>query len=106
MEWSFWFWILMYLCVIGSAVGAALVGKENGNSFFDKMYGVLYVYFPKYLKQGLRMIFGERAVHAVNFAWDYVVWQNNPLVQIFYVRIFNHQRIYLIAVDQNYFEPR
>ena len=73
--------------VIGGAVGAALIGRADGNSVFDKIYGVLYVHFPRILKNVLRMIFGERAVHAVNNFWDYVVWQNNPLVQIFYVRL-------------------
>jgi len=45
------------------------------------------VKFPRALKKVLEKCFGKRAPAALDFAWDYLCYQSNPLVQLFYLAV-------------------
>jgi len=103
---NFWLMMLLYIGGVGGFVSILIFGKQDGNSFFDKMYRVVCIHFPETFKHGLRCIFGEWAVRAVDATWEYVVWRNNPLVQLFYVHFIFYKVTKFcsnVYVDQKHF---
>mmetsp|Transcript_84179 Transcript_84179/g.272108 ORF Transcript_84179/g.272108 Transcript_84179/m.272108 type:complete len:382 (+) Transcript_84179:113-1258(+) len=76
-----------YVVAGGLAVGIFLYGKSDGNSFFDKAYRIFCVHCPRLLKKGLTKCCGKRAPAALDAAWDYVCYKNNPIVQLFYLLV-------------------
>lgn len=79
--------IAVYVTVGGLGVGIFLYGKENGNSFFDKLYRLVCMHLPWLLKKGLEKCCGKRAPAALDAIWVYVCYTSNPLVQIFYLMV-------------------
>ncbi|CAE7824704.1 PAT17 [Symbiodinium sp. CCMP2592] len=83
----FYVTIAAYILIGGVGVGIFLWGKEHGNSFFDKLYRLFCMHFPRLLKKALEKVFGKRAPAVLDAAWVYVCYTSNPLVQIFYLLV-------------------
>lgn len=75
----------LYVGVGGLAVGIFLWGKPDGNSMFDRAYRIVCVHLPWLLKKILEKSCGKRAPQVLDKIWDYLCYQSNPLVQIFYL---------------------
>lgn len=78
-----------YVLLAALAVGIFLWGKPDGNSFFDKMYRLVCVTGPeKFLNLLEKIPFcGKRLPPMLRWLWNYICYQSNPLVQIFYLLV-------------------
>mmetsp|Transcript_32822 Transcript_32822/g.83711 ORF Transcript_32822/g.83711 Transcript_32822/m.83711 type:complete len:389 (+) Transcript_32822:166-1332(+) len=77
----------IYLTIGGVGVGIFLWGKPDGNSLFDRLYRVICVNLPWAMKKALQKCFGPRAPAVLDRAWNYLCYQSNPIVQIFYILV-------------------
>lgn len=76
-----------YVLVGVVGVGTFIWGKGEGTSFYDKAYRIFLQQLPRGCKKLLDKIFGPRVSAALDWAWNYVCFQSNPLVQLFYMMI-------------------
>ncbi|CAD7964456.1 unnamed protein product [Amoebophrya sp. A120] len=79
--------LIAYVLIITFGAAVFLKGKPEGNSFFDKSWRFFVQTVPKAVIAVATTLCGQRGENAVRGCWNYVVWQNNPLVQIFYLGI-------------------
>mmetsp|Transcript_155717 Transcript_155717/g.269904 ORF Transcript_155717/g.269904 Transcript_155717/m.269904 type:complete len:364 (-) Transcript_155717:55-1146(-) len=78
---------LLYVVVGGLGVGIFLWGKPDGNSMFDRLYRIVCMHFPQYLKKALEKCFGKRAPAFLDWLWNYICYTSNPMVQVFYLLV-------------------
>ncbi len=108
--------VMGYVGVIALGVLVLFYGKQEGNSMWDRLYrffgklegnsmwtvgissGGCPESYPEYfvpsgthipngIKGCARMVCGEKGPEYVQRSWNYIVWSNNPIVQIFYLLI-------------------
>lgn len=84
---NFYLITAFYVAVGGLGIGIFLWGKADGNSGFDRMYRLVCMRCPRLLKKALEKCCGKRAPAALDAAWDYVCYQSNPMVQVFYLAV-------------------
>mmetsp|Transcript_49545 Transcript_49545/g.146381 ORF Transcript_49545/g.146381 Transcript_49545/m.146381 type:complete len:388 (-) Transcript_49545:39-1202(-) len=77
----------LYLTIGGTGVGIFLWGKPDGNSLFDRLYRLVCIQFPRGLKKVLEKCCGPRAPAALDATWNYLCYQSNPIVQVFYLLV-------------------
>lgn len=82
-------WILfaIYAALALLSLGVFLWGRPDGNSPFDRLYRLIRLQIPRWIKLALRKCCGKRGPAALDAAWNYVCNQSNPLVQIFYLGV-------------------
>eukprot|EP00397_Hematodinium_sp_SG-2012_P019859 GEMP01020430.1.p1 GENE.GEMP01020430.1~~GEMP01020430.1.p1 ORF type:complete len:443 (+),score=69.60 GEMP01020430.1:169-1497(+) len=89
--------VLLYAAVVSIGAAIFLYGRPDGNSIFDRLYRLFATHLPNIIKRILQLFCGARGPRALDSVWDYVVWQCNPIVQIFYVGILSGGYIGFVA---------
>ena len=78
-----------YLVVACSIIWVMISGYSDGSRLVDKAYRFLTIHLPSGMKRSLSRIFGDKVGNWMDRLWDYIVYQNNPLVMYFYLLLLN-----------------
>lgn len=88
--------IFLYVFVFGGGCFVYLRGDPEGDGWIDVLHRFVFRTVPPFILGLIQKTCGKRAADATSGFWNYIVWQSNPLVAIFYACIICG--IYLIFV--------
>ena len=78
-----------YIVVVCSVIWIMMSGYTDGTRLVDKAYRFLTINVPVGMKKTVSRVLGQRASAWIDNFWDYIVYQNNPIIMYFYLLLLN-----------------